>query len=321
VVDLAVATFDEQEVRTRDVVTGDGRMGVLADRGLERWAAVPVAFDEESFGVLNVATYRREGFSGRELAVLGQVGEILGLAIATVERGAVVEQERERLEFVNRFIRHNLLNSLNVVEARTGILDAHVDDAGRSHLETIQGRTADMVELIETLRALMQAFVVDETRETEPVDLREVVEEEVQGAREAFAHAAFSLSVPDERVTVRADRLLGEVFENLLANAVQHNDRASPTVSVSVVADAETATVRVADDGPGIPEDVLPSVFEKGERGFDSPGTGFGLYLVREIVDAYDGSVSVQNDDDGATFTVSLPREPSGGDDAGATED
>ncbi|WP_227132997.1 GAF domain-containing sensor histidine kinase [Halorubellus salinus] len=320
-VDLAVAAFDGHEVRTRDVVAGDGRMGVLADRGLERWAAVPVAFDEESFGVLNVATYRREGFSGRELAVLGQVGEILGLAIATVERGAVVEQERERLEFVNRFIRHNLLNSLNVVEARTEILDAHVDDAGRSHLETIQGRTADMVELIETLRALMQAFVVDESRETEPVDLRAVVEAEVEGAREAFGHAAFSLSVPDERVTVRADRLLGEVFENLLANAVQHNDRASPSVSVSVVADASTATVRVVDDGPGIPEDVLPAVFEKGERGFDSPGTGFGLYLVREIVDAYDGSVSVQNDDDGATFTVSLPRDAPDGEDGAPDED
>ncbi|MFC6954497.1 GAF domain-containing protein [Halorubellus litoreus] len=311
-VDLAVAASEGHEVRTRDVVAGDGRVGVLAARGLERWAAVPVAFDDESFGVLNVATYRREGFSGRELAVLGQVGEILGLAIATVERGAVVEQERERLEFVNRFIRHNLLNSLNVVEARTEILDAHVDDAGRSHLETIQGRTADMVELIETLRALMQAFVVDETRETEPVDLRAVVEAEVEGAREAFANAEFSLSVPEEHVTVHADRLLGEVFENLLANAVQHNDRTSPSVSVEMVADEATATVRVADDGPGIPEAVLPSVFEKGERGFDSPGTGFGLYLVREIVDAYDGSVSVQNDDDGATFAVTLPRDPPG---------
>ncbi|WP_323675976.1 GAF domain-containing protein [Halorubellus sp. PRR65] len=307
--DLAVAAFDGREVLTRDVSAADGRLGVLADRGLERWAAVPVAFDDEFFGVLNVATYRREGFGGRELAVLGQVGEILGLAIATVERGATVEQERERLEFVNRFIRHTLLNSLNVVAARTEILDAHVDDAGRSHLETIQGRTADMVELIETLRALMQAFVVDETRETEPVDLRAVVEAEVEGAREAFPAAEFSLSMPDERVTVLADRLLGEVFENLLANAVQHNDRASPSVSVSVVAEGTTATVRVGDDGPGVPEDVLPSVFEKGERGFDSPGTGFGLYLVREIVDAYDGSVSLQNDD-GATFAVTLPREP-----------
>jgi signal transduction histidine kinase/CheY-like chemotaxis protein len=301
--------FHDLEVATRDVTAGDGRVGVLADRGLERWAAVPVAFDDESIGVLHVATARREGFAGRELAVLKEVGEILGLAIASVERGAVLERERERLEFVNRFIRHNLLNSLNVVDARTEILAEHVDDAGRSHLETIRGRTADMVELIETLRALMQAFVVDERRETEPKDLAAVVRGEVAAARDAFGAASFALSTPDDSITVLADELLGEIFENLLANAVQHNDDAAPSVRVVVEADGGMARVRVSDDGPGIPEDVLPTVFEKGERGFDSPGTGFGLYLVREIVDAYDGSVSVTNDDDGATFAVTLPCE------------
>ena len=305
--DPTCRAFHDREVAARDVVAGDGRVGALADRGLERWAAVPVAFEEEAIGVLHVATARREGFAGRELAVLKQVGEILGLAIATVERGAVVERERERLEFVNRFIRHNLLNSLNVVSARTEILGEHVDEAGRAHLETVRGRTADMVELIETLRALMQAFVVDEHRETEPTDLTEVVREEVDAARETFADGSFSLSTPEGVVTVQADELLGEIFENLLANAVQHNDGAAPTVSVTVEADGDVASVRVSDDGPGIPEDVLPTVFEKGERGFDSPGTGFGLYLVREIVDAYDGSVSVTNDDEGATFAVTLP--------------
>jgi signal transduction histidine kinase len=299
--------FHDREVATRDVAPGDGRVDALAERGMERWAAVPVAFEEESIGVLHVATARREGFAGRELAVLKQVGEILGLAIATVERGAVLERERERLEFVNRFIRHNLLNSLNVVDARTEILGEHVDDAGQSHLETIRGRTADMVELIETLRALMQAFVVDESRETEPKDLTAVVRDEVAAAREAFGDASFSLSTPEEPVTVPADELLGEIFENLLANAVQHNDAGAPNVRVVVEADEDVATVRVSDDGPGIPEEVLPTVFEKGERGFDSPGTGFGLYLVREIVDAYGGSVSVTNDDEGATFAVILP--------------
>ena len=299
--------FRDREVATRDVALGDGRVGALAERGMERWAAVPVAFEEESIGVLHVATARREGFAGRELAVLKQVGEILGLAIATVERGAILERERERLEFVNRFIRHNLLNSLNVVDARTEILAEHVDDEGRSHLETVRGRTADMVELIETLRALMQAFVVDESRVTEPKDLTAVVRDEVGAAREAFGDASFSLSTPGEPVTVRADELLGEIFENLLANAVQHNDSGAPSVRVVVEADGDVASVRVSDDGPGIPEAVLPTVFEKGERGFDSPGTGFGLYLVREIVDAYGGSVSVRNDDEGATFAVTLP--------------
>jgi len=82
-----------------------------------------------------------------------------------------------------------------------------------------------------------------------------------------------------------------------------------PTVAVTVTATDETATVHVRDDGPGIAETVLPSVFEKGERGFESPGTGFGLYLVREIVDAYDGEVAVESErGEGTTFSVTLPR-------------
>jgi len=296
-----------------DVGRSDGtspvREAALAGAGFERWVAIPIASEDECFGILNVSTVRRDGLANRELSVLEDLGEILGLAIATVERKRTLAHERERLEFVNRFIRHNLLNSLNVVEARTGMLDAHVDDAGHEHLDVVQERTGDMVGLIETLRALMQAFSADATRQTEPVDLGEVVREEVEAARAAFEAASFRTSLPESTVTVLADDLLTEVFRNLLVNAVQHNDNAVPTVAVTVTATDETATVHVRDDGPGIAETVLPSVFEKGERVFESPGTGFGLYLVREIVDAYDGEVAVESErGEGTTFSVTLPR-------------
>jgi signal transduction histidine kinase len=123
-----------------------------------------------------------------------------------------------------------------------------------------------------------------------------------------FPDAAFVAEMPGD-VAVAANELLEEVVENLLVNAVQHNDKPTPEVTVAVDADEETATLTVADNGPGVAPDMEAKLFDKGAKGFDSPGTGFGLHLVREIVEAYGGDVSVENlTPTGTKFTVTLPR-------------
>ncbi|NHN43550.1 PAS domain S-box protein [Halorubellus sp. JP-L1] len=223
------------------------------------------------------------------------------------EREQQLEHERERLEFMNRMIRHNLLNGMNVVEARAGLLSGHVDPEVADHLETVQSRVRDMVDLIETMRSFMQVLTEEPGEQTEPVVLSEVLAAEVEKAWRAYEAVTVAYDRgPD--VAVVGNDLLPEVFENLLSNAVQHNDSPSPTVEVSVRVEGDEAVVEVADDGPGIDESMRDALFEKGEKGFESPGTGFGLYLVREIVESYDGSVDARNrPEGGAVFTVRLP--------------
>jgi PAS domain S-box-containing protein len=227
-------------------------------------------------------------------------------------RQAELEHERERLELMNRLIRHNLLNSLNVVDARLSMLEPHVDEDGRSHLETARKRTGGMVNLVETIRAVMRALVETDEFEVEPVSLDDVLANELEVVRQSFPDAEFACHGPAD-VTVLANQLLNEVVENLLVNAVQHNDRETPRVEVTVEPGADTVDLVVSDNGPGVPEEFEAEIFEKGTRGFESPGTGFGLHLVREIVEAYGGDVSVTNRDEsdegrGATFRVSLRR-------------
>lgn len=223
------------------------------------------------------------------------------------EREQQLEHERERLEFMNRIIRHNLLNGMNVVEARAELLSGHVDPDVSDHLETVQSRVQDMVDLIETMRSFMQVLTEEDGEQTEPVALDAVLSAEVEKARNAYDAATITYD-PGASVRVVGNDLLPEVFENLLSNAVQHNDSASPTVSVSVHVEGEEAVVEVADDGPGVDEAMRDAIFEKGEKGFDSPGTGFGLYLVRELVASYDGAIDVRNrPEGGAAFTVRLP--------------
>jgi signal transduction histidine kinase len=103
--------------------------------------------------------------------------------------------------------------------------------------------------------------------------------------------------------------MLGAVFRNLLNNAVQHNDTAEPYVTVACDVDDAVVTVQIADNGPGIPDDQTDSIFEKGNTGIESAGSGIGLYLVATLVDQYDGTVRVDdNQPRGAVFTVQIPR-------------
>jgi signal transduction histidine kinase len=74
------------------------------------------------------------------------------------------------------------------------------------------------------------------------------------------------------------------------------------------VTESESAVViRVADNGPGIPDDQKETVFGKGEKGLDSQGSGIGLYLVQTLVTTYGGSIWIEdNDPEGSVFAVEL---------------
>jgi signal transduction histidine kinase len=99
------------------------------------------------------------------------------------------------------------------------------------------------------------------------------------------------------------------VFKNLLENAVQHNDEGTPEVTVSCIEHPEIVRVKIADNGPGVPDDKKRTVFGKGEKGFDSSGTGIGLYLVATLVEQFGGDVSIEdNDPKGSVFVVELPK-------------
>ena len=102
--------------------------------------------------------------------------------------------------------------------------------------------------------------------------------------------------------------MLDSVFRNLLSNAVQHNDKEVPEVSVSATTHDMRAVVRIADNGPGVPDSQKQEIFGEGEKGLDSSGTGLGLYLVQELVTHYGGEVWVEdNNPEGAVFAVELP--------------
>jgi signal transduction histidine kinase len=107
---------------------------------------------------------------------------------------------------------------------------------------------------------------------------------------------------------VIGNEMLGSVFRNLLQNAILHNDKETPEITITAERQQRQIEVRIADNGPGVPDAQKETIFGKGAKGLESEGTGIGLYLVQSLVESYGGDVWVEdNTPEGAIFVVQLP--------------
>ncbi|WP_235271425.1 HAMP domain-containing sensor histidine kinase [Halorubrum saccharovorum] len=235
----------------------------------------------------------------------GEIAEVVGICTDITE-----QQGREQeLELLNRIVRHDIRNDMAVVLGWMELLEDHVDDEGKEYLQKILASGEHVVELTEIAHDYVETVVSNEELAVEPISLRSALTTELSLREESFPQAEFVVdgSIPD--VAVAADGMLSSVFRNLLNNAVQHNDKDTPVVEVSCEPRDDGVDVRIADNGPGIPDDKKEFVFGKGERGLGSPGTGIGLYLVQTLVTQYGGEIRIEdNEPTGTVFVVGLPR-------------
>jgi PAS domain S-box-containing protein len=218
-----------------------------------------------------------------------------------------LEAQRDDLDVLNQVLRHDIRNDLQLVTAYGEQLTDHVDEAGAPQLETLRESAKHAVELTKTARNLSDAMLSREDAQTQ-IGLRRTLEGELDNLESEYPDAAVTVEGSLPAVRVQADQMVDSVFRNLLSNAVQHNDKDVPAIRVSATTHDETVVVRIADNGPGVPDDQKAQVFGKGEKGLDSSGTGLGLHLVDHLVTQYGGEVWVEdNDPAGAVFAVELP--------------
>ena len=225
----------------------------------------------------------------------------------TREYQQVLEEQNERLELLNRIVRHDIRNDMQLVQGMADLLDDISAEAGEPHLETIRTRTEHVIELTDLMGELMDALVAESGDDLEPTNLSFVLDREVREASGSYPNATIRTRGNVPLVEVTANDMLRSVFRNLLNNAVQHHDSDEPTVEVSAEVDGDWVLVQIADDGPGIDPDRREAVFGKGEKGLESEGTGLGLYLVYTLVDHYGGAVWIEdNEPRGSVFNVRL---------------
>jgi two-component system OmpR family sensor kinase/two-component system sensor histidine kinase BaeS len=208
-----------------------------------------------------------------------------------------LEASEERRRNLLADLAHELRTPLSVIRGTIeGLLDGiYVSD--RTHLEPVLEETNVMARLLDDLRTLSmaEAGALPLHREsTEPGEL-------VADAMAAFQSRAESAGVAlKPRVALGLSRVdvdpvrIGEVFANLLANALTHTPAGGSVVVAAEPTDDGGVMFEVADTGSGIAPDDLPHIFDRFVKEADSRGTGLGLAIAKSLVEAHGGEISAQ---------------------------
>jgi signal transduction histidine kinase len=211
------------------------------------------------------------------------------------QREAELQRENERLDEFASLVSHDLRNPLNVADGHLELAAAACDSP---HIDEATRALDRMGTLIDDVLAL--------AREGETVNDAELIDLSTVAER-CWANVeteAADLRIVDDLTVVADERRVARLFENLFRNAVEHGstDGIDPTVDVGAIT-GDTRGFYVQDDGPGIDPERRERVFEAGHS--TDGGTGFGLRIVRDIVDAHGWDIEcTEGTTGGARFEI-----------------
>ncbi|MFC7058294.1 sensor histidine kinase [Halovenus salina] len=214
------------------------------------------------------------------------------------------KQREQRLAVLNRVLRHNIRNDVNVLQAHLDML-AEEYESENDHIQVMEKRITNIVELSQAARNIEQ-LKDDETEQT-IIELGPVLQERAEQLRVESPAARVSCEVPGS-LPVVAHELLPYAFDNVLDNAIEHNSSAQPTVSVSAAGNSSRnrVTVKISDNGPGLPSTEREVLTADTETAL-THSSGLGLWLTRWIVRSSDGSITVEESStSGTTISVCL---------------
>lgn len=278
------------------------------------------------------------------IAELHEVGAALETAAADGERAAgerrAAELEREALlaratealrlaqeagrskdEFL-AMLGHELRNPLAPMATALHLMARKGDERTRVERQVMERQVAHMRRLVDDLLDVSRITAQRLPMQFEPLRLADVVRHAAQAVEPALGERAFDLALPPatERLWVSGDEVrLGQVLGNLLGNALKFT---APTgrLALRLRADGDWAEIEVADDGLGMPPEVLQHVFDlfyQAPQGTDRSlgGLGLGLAIVRSLVQMHGGEVRALSDGPGrgSAFVVRLPLVPAPG--------
>lgn len=209
-----------------------------------------------------------------------------------MERTAELERQNERHDEFASFISHDLRNPLNVAQLR---LDLVKEECESGHLADVDQALDRMEHLIADLLELTRHGRTVE--ETDPINLAEFGLE----CWETVQTDDATIECRTERTVYADEPQLASLFENLFSNAIEACGE-NATVTIGNLPDS--TGIYVADDGSGIPKDQREDVFERGYT-TKPEGTGLGLLIVRNVVQAHGWDISVtESEAGGARFEI-----------------
>jgi len=290
-------------IPTTLIVVGGGVL--LARRTVRRLNRIDTTLDRLTTG----------DYAARVAPMQGRVDDLSRIGDRIDKMAAAQEQQISALKQVSADIAHDLKTPIQRVSVLLNRLGdrADLDDASAELVDRASAETDGIVKTFQSLLQIAQIEGGSPKRRFEPVDIAALARtfcEVYEPAAEETGHALIC-DVPDKPIFVTGDKtLLGQVFANLIENALRHTPEGA-SISVGVVSDDGTIRLAVSDTGPGIPEDERENVLRRLyrlEHSRTTPGNGLGLSLVAAIVDMHKGELQLLENDPGLKVVITLQK-------------
>lgn len=234
-------------------------------------------------------------------------GEFQG-TVGVVREITEQKHREQRLEVLNRILRHNLSNAMTVILGRVEHLEDRVDHEYQPAVDAIRERGEELLEISNKVQQIQQ-IESDIVTQQPSLDLIGPVEDILAQFYETYPGVEFDVDVPAEANAVVGQReLFSTALTNLIENAIEHNDADQPRVSVSIQKDCECILIHVEDNGPGLPP-IEQKVLTTGTESPLEHSMGIGLWLASWSVRAFDGDIRFEEGTPrGTIITMELPR-------------
>lgn len=221
-------------------------------------------------------------------------------------RDITAQRERERqLASLDRMLRHNLHNELNVIMGRAEMISARASGEIAEWARLID-RVAERL-LVKTDKQREIVELLSRPMTVTTIDLSEVVDDVITRMEDRFPDAKLTVEMPDE-LQVATLPEIGRALEEVIENAIVHSESDTPVVAVRAGRQATTITLTVEDDGPGVPAEEQKVIVDDADIEPLLHSNGMGLWLAKRILSRADGTLRFGGDGSGSSVTLALPR-------------
>ena len=296
--------------------------GIKHRLGVKSALLVPLPIGVETRGVVGVSSAQPDFFTEDDLRFLEAVARWVGTVAHRVElvqeltRLATRNARRAAAEEIITVLAHDMANYLMPLRARIELIQRRATrDNAQDYLRDADGAAASLKALTRLITDLLDVGRLDQglfTLRSQPVDVAALAKEVADSLRTPGYKVEYR--GPEELVIIADPDRLRQALENLAANAMKHSPPGLPVgveVQEQLRAEGRWVCIAVSDQGPGIPAELLDTLFERFARGPGSSGLGLGLYLARQIAQAHGGTLEVTSKPgDGTRFEIALPEAP-----------
>ncbi|HEV3232629.1 MAG TPA: ATP-binding protein [Candidatus Dormibacteraeota bacterium] len=301
----------------------------VVEDGLEARMVMPVFVKGAVAGVLMLASRARREWSDEERRIAAAVTSQLGLAMenasayrSTVEALVQLEEVIQMKSDFLKTVSHELRTPITVMAGYIDLMAdgslGEVPQSWRMPMEQVKLKVSELNQIVRMMLDASRAEGPSISLHLADIDLgttvRLAVEAQVVEARRRGRRLRLEPPAQPVRAVADQDKLL-VVLRNLIENAVKYSP-AESVVDIGYQGDADRVSLWVADRGPGIPDGDKPRIFDQFYR-VDHPdlrdvgGTGLGLFICKQLVEAQGGRIAVADrPGGGSVFSVAIPRRP-----------